>query len=82
MEIDLNQVLTESKKHVIVANNLFHTIQDSVGFKSLYNQKVLEPLYPTQFFIAHESIETNRKEVPTWTHLVQSKYLIPKQPID
>ena len=64
MEGQMNEVLTESKKHVIVVNNVFHNVQDWVGFKSLDQPTVLEPLYPTQFFIAHESIETNRKEVP------------------
>ena len=62
-EAKMNEVLTASKKHDIVVNNLFHTIQDFVGFKSLDQPTVLEPLFPTQHFIAHESIETNRKEV-------------------
>ena len=53
----MNEVLTESKKHAIVVNNLFHSIQDFVGFKSLDEPSVLEPLFPTQYFIAHESIE-------------------------
>ena len=63
IETKLNEVLTESKKHAIVANNLFHSVQDFVGFKSLDQPTVLEPLFPTQYFIAHESIEVNRKEV-------------------
>ena len=62
-EAKMNEVLTTLKKHDIVVNNLFHTIQDFVGFKSLDQPTVLEPLFPTQHFIAHESIETNRKEV-------------------
>ncbi len=68
IETKLNEVLTESKRHAIVANNLFHSVLDFAGFKSLdptslNTPSVLEPLFPTQYFIAHESIEVNRKEV-------------------
>ena len=75
----MNEVLTESKKHAIVVNNLFHSIQDFVGFKSLDEPSVLEPLFPTQYFIAHESIETNRREVsedlkPGSVHFSRNNY--------
>lgn len=62
-EEEMNEILSENKQRASVSNTMFNKILDNVGYKQNDMTNVVEQLLPTEYYISHEYIETNRKEV-------------------
>ena len=69
-EEEVRDSLTERRQTATVANTMYNKIHDYIGFKSFEQNNVLEQLLPTEYYISHEFIETNRKEVKSFISLI------------
>ena len=59
----LNDALKNCKRHGYVTNLMFQKIHENVGIIANDESNVIEPILPTNYHIAYQSVEANRKEV-------------------